>query len=83
MMVLMAVMLNPFPLVEAKGLSLEEYGNNKPFGGKACGDASFCYFDEMFCNRRRHDSPPPACRRASKYSDDGVDAGDVETLPVV
>jgi len=50
MMVLMAVMLNPFPLVEAKGLSLEEYGNNKPFGGKACGDASFCYFDEMFCN---------------------------------
>ena len=48
MMVLMAVMLNPFSLVEAKGLSLEEYGNNKPFGGKACGDASFCYFDEMF-----------------------------------
>ena len=25
---------------------------------------------------------PPACRRASKYSDNGVDAGDVETLPV-
>ena len=25
---------------------------------------------------------PPACRRASKYSDDGVDAGDVEILPV-